>query len=305
MTDASTDAAVDTRREQVAAANRRFGAVLSVIGGVLAAVALVALVAGGLLLTWLASAPPGIDDDTADGLRGTATFALSSAPGVLALFAMCGLIAGEQMRGGRIGRNEAAHSRARSASRGLPAASFVSRFRVLPTGWHALWIVVGLAISVLLVAVPVSSWFTGGWPTSIDDEDAFDVYWVIYGGIAFAVTVAAAASLLKKLAYRRAVARGLTSHDGPARGQRFWRWFDYRWRFDLWLAGLGGLTLVLALTPLRGAVGPDASGADLAAALPGVLTFVAIGILVTATGVVCSLNYWRAGEELGTGESAA
>ncbi|MBN9189622.1 MAG: hypothetical protein J0I62_14135, partial [Microbacterium sp.] len=63
--------------------------------------------------------------------------------------------------------------------------------------------------------------------------------------------------------------------------------------------------LVLALTPLRGAVGPDASGADLAAALPGVLTFVAIGILVTATGVVCSLNYWRAGEELGTGESAA
>ncbi|MBN9189025.1 MAG: hypothetical protein J0I62_11065, partial [Microbacterium sp.] len=86
---------MDTRREQVAAANRRFGAVLSVIGGVLAAVALVALVAGGLLLTWLASAPPGIDDDTADGLRGTATFALSSAPGVLALFAMCGLIAGE------------------------------------------------------------------------------------------------------------------------------------------------------------------------------------------------------------------
>ncbi|CAM5537502.1 hypothetical protein [Leifsonia shinshuensis] len=299
MTDELTGEALAARRAQVAEANRKFGKVLSIIGAVLAAVALVLLIVGGILLTWIASDPPALEESSADDLRGLAAVGMSAVPGVLALFGMCGLVAGEQIRRGGMGRNPAPPDTV------LPSASFVSRFRVLPTGWHALWTVVGLLVSFVLVGLPVISWFTGGWPGSVDGPEQFAQYWVIYGSIAFGVTVAAAVSLLKKTAYLRALRSGRIVSGRPAPGQAFWRWFDYRWRFDLWLAGLGAMVAVLALTPLSEAVGAGASPGELASALPAILLFLVLGLLFIVAGVVCTLNFWRAGEELGSGESAA
>lgn len=299
MSEELTGEALAARRAVVAEANRRFGRVLSVIGAVLAALALLLLVAGGLLMTWVASEPASLDASAADGLRGLAAVGLSVVPGLLALFGMCGLVGGEQIRRGAITRNPDPPATA------LPSASHVSRFRVLPTGWHLLWIAVGVVVSVVLAGLPVISWFTGGWPSSVTGSESFDVYWVIYGSIAFGVTVAAATSLLKKTAYARAVRSGRVAEGRTGAGQRFWRWFDYRWRFDLWLAGAGAMVAVLALTPLSTVVGPDATRDQLAGALPASLSFVALGVLAVVAGVVCSLNFWRAGEEIGTGESAA
>lgn len=296
MTDGLTGDALAARRERVAASNRAFGKVLSVLGGVLAAIAFVLLVGGGLVLTAIAN---GQDDGSLDGVRGLAAVAMGATPGVLLLLAMCGLVAGEQLRRGAMKRNPAPPDTA------LPSASMVSRFRVLPIGWHVFWIVVGLLVSLLLVGLPVISWFTGGWPSSVGDENDFARYWLIYGSIGFGVTVAAITSLIKKLAFYRAQAAGKVQPGVDAPGRTFWRFFDYRWRFDLWLAGLGGVILVLALTPLSSAVGPTASGAEAADALPWVVAFGALGVVMIVAGIVCATNFWRAGEELGSGESAA
>lgn len=296
MTEELTGEALAQRRERVAASNRAFGRVLSVGGGVLAAIAFVLLVGGGLVLTAVAAGP---DDGSLDGVRGLAAVMMGATPGVILLIAMCGLVAGEQLRRGTMQRNPDPPDTV------LPSASMVSRFRVLPVGWHVFWIAVGLLISVLLVGIPVVSWFTGGWPASVGDENDFSRYWVIYGSIGFGVTAAAVVSLIKKLSYYRALAAGKVQQGVDAPGRRFWRFFDYRWRFDLWLAGLGGVIGVLAFTPLSSSVGQTASAADLAAALPWVLGFAALGLLLIVAGIVCATNFWRAGEELGSGESAA
>lgn len=296
MTDELTDEALAKRRERVAASNRAFGRVLSVGGGILAAAALVLLVGGGLVMTAVAGGP---DDGSLDGIRGVAAVAMGATPGVILLFAMCGLVAGEQLRRGAMKRNPSPPDTV------LPSASMVSRFRVLSVGWHVFWIVVGLLISVFLVVVPVVSWFTGGWPASVGDENDFSRYWVIYGSIGFGVTVAAITSLIKKLSYYRAQAAGKVQQGVEAPGRRFWRFFDYRWRFDLWLSGLGGVILVLAFTPLSSAVGATSSSSELADALPWTLSFCALGLVLIVAGIVCATQFWRAGEELGSGESAA
>ena len=287
-------AALDARRARVAESNRRFGAVLSTVGGVLAGFAFLILVVGGLVLTWAASAPASVTSDPLDTVRGAADVAMSAVPGVLALFGMCGLVGGEQIRRGRINRN------ATPPPGGMPRATFVSRFRVLPTRWHLVWVVVGLAVTFVLAGLPVISWLTGGWPGNLEDADSFAQYWLIYGSIAFGVTVAAIVSLVKKWAFRRAtLRRGQSAH--PAVGQRFWRWFDYRWRFDLWLAGTGGVLLILAFAPLQEAAqsGSDAGNARIA------VTLFCVGVALIAAGTVCAINFWRAGEQLGSGESAS
>ncbi|MFJ8896157.1 hypothetical protein ACIRCZ_16360 [Leifsonia sp. NPDC102414] len=296
MTDGLTGEALAARQERVAASNRAFGKVLSIIGGVLAAVAFVLLVGGGLVMTAVAGGP---DDGSLDSVRGLAAVAMGATPGVILLLAMCGLVAGEQLRRGAMKRNPVPPDTV------LPSASMVSRFRVLPIGWHVFWIVVGLVVSLLLVGLPVISWFTGGWPASVGDENDFSRYWLIYGSIGFGVTVAAIVSLIKKLSYYRAQAAGKVQPGVDAPGRRFWRFFDYRWRFDLWLAGLGGVILVLALTPLSSAVGATSSSSEVADALPWTIAFCALGVVMIVAGIVCATNFWRAGEELGSGESAA
>ncbi len=286
----------EARRARVARSNHAFGRVLSVVGAALAALAVVFLGVGALLMTAASAAAASGDYSTADSLQGIAGVGMSAAPGVVLLFAMCCLILGEQLRRGSIGRNRTPPNTL------LPSASNVSRFTVLGTGWHLLWVVVGLAVCLPLLIVPMASWFTGGWPADLGDYD-FGGFWTIYGTIGLGIVFAAAGSLVKKRGYRRAIASGRPADGGP--GRRFWRFVDYRWRFDLWLVGFGGVLLAICPTFIATDIGPDGDAAALASHLPLVIAVAVGGIVLVVLGVVASLQYWRAGESLGTGESYA
>ena len=288
------------RKVHVAAVNRRFGKGLSIAGAILVALCLVMLFGGGLALTWLDQAvKTGLDPDVADSVGGIATVCMTAAPGVVLLFAVCCLIPGEQMRRGWI----APTSKPRKGL--LPTASMVSEFSVLGIGWHLLWSTAGLAVAALLIGIPMASWFTGAWPATLSEGNDFGGYWMIYGTFALGITIASFTSLIKKLAYLRQFRiRGSGIQEGGP-GKAFWRWMDYRWRFDLWLAGAGGVLLGLSPTFLSEAVGPYGSPEEIAAALPGLLTMVGIGVLLVALGIGAAINFWRAGESLGSGESFA
>jgi hypothetical protein len=284
-------------KARVAASNRSLGRVLSIIGATLAAIALLLVIGGGIALTLLdAARQSGASRTSTQSTAALIVAVMSLPPGLLGLFAMCGLIMGEQMRRGAITKNPDAPDTL------LPSASMVSRFSVLSYGWHSFWVVVGLVISFVLVGLPVISWFTGGWPENVRESAAFSGFWVIYGSIAFGITVATATSLLKKHLFLRAVAAGrATAAGGP--GKAFWRWLDYRWRLDLWLAGIGGLGVVLSFTFLSGYVGPDSYAARRAAAFVPFAVMFAAGVLLIVLGAIAAAQFWRAGELLGSGES--
>ncbi len=287
------------RRARVAASNRATGRVLSIVGVVLIALALALLIVGAVLISAGDSLElSGGDDDTIDGLRGGGAILSTVPPGILLLLSVCFLIPGEQLRRGWIGRNPAPPDTL------LPQASNISRFRMLGAGWHLLWILVGLAVSLTLIGIPLLSWFTGAWPATLSEDSSFSGFWTIYGSIAFGVVIAAIASFIKKAGYRRAAADGRLTTEDPG-GRAFWRWVDYRWRFDLWLAGIGGVLIALAPTFISGDVGPDGDPSALSADLVPVLLMGGAGLVLVVLGILASLQFWRSGEVLGSGESLA
>lgn len=258
---------MSTDSPAAAVSNTRVGAILSLIGGVVGLAAVIAI---------FLSAVPGFSG-------------LVAAPGILILFAICGLIPGEQLRRGRISGNpDAPKTR-------LPKASNISRFRMLGTGWHVLWICVGLVISIVLVGVPVRGWFVSGF----SGEDLASGFWVVYGSVAFGITVASMASLGKKLTWRRRVEAGRAATSG----QPFWRWVTYRMRLDIWAAGVGGLLIAISPTFIAADLGPYPDQYRLQTDLPTMIIVVAIGFLLVIAGAAASANFWRAGVDLGGGES--
>jgi len=164
---------------------------------------------------------------------------------------------------------------------------------MLSTGWHVLWVLVGLVVSGVLAGLPALSYLTGAWPAASADPEGFTRYWLIYGALAFGVTVAAFASLVKKRTWIRMVARHPERADGGS-GRAFWRWIDYRFRLDLWAAGIGGMLIALSVT-----AAPAPENRPIAVAV------VALGAVLVAAGIVASTQFWRAGEDLGSGESLA
>lgn len=299
LTEAEEEA-LRARKIFVAAANRRFGKGLSIAGVSLLVLCLVMLFGGGLALTWVdQAAKTGHDPDVVSSVRGIAAVCLTALPAIVLLFAVCCVIPGEQMRRGWIAPTS-------KPQKGLlPTASMVSEFSILGIGWHVLWSSAGLLVTAALIGIPMASWFTGAWPATLSEDNEFGAFWMIYGTFALGITIASFTSLIKKVAYvRQYRIRGeAISAGGP--GKSFWRWVDFRWRLDLWLAGAGGVLLGLSPTFLSEAVGPYGSPEELAAALPGAVRLAALGILLVIVGVAASLNFWRAGEPLGSGESAA
>ncbi|CAN5188418.1 hypothetical protein BH09ACT2_BH09ACT2_16190 [soil metagenome] len=294
-----TDEEQQARRAKVAASNRTFGRVLSVVGVILATVTLMLLVGGGIVMSALDRAQTaGANRSDLEPIAGIAGTAMTAAPGVILLFAMCAVIPGEQLRRGWIGPS------AKAQKGMLPSASMVSQFRILGFGWHIAWALVGLAISALLIGIPLSGWLSGGWPSTLRSTYDFTGFWIIYGALAFAITVALFVSLAKKAWYLAALRRGAaTPAGGP--GKAFWRWLDYRWRFDLWVGGIGGLLIALSVTFLSGAVGPAGSATELALALPPFLLMAGAGVVLVVLSLAAAAQFWRAGESLGTGESFA
>ncbi|QNE47959.1 hypothetical protein F1C58_14335 [Glaciihabitans sp. INWT7] len=294
-----TDEEQQARRAKVAASNRTFGRVLSVVGVILSTVTLMLLVGGGIVMSALDRAQTaGANRSDLEPIAGVAGTAMTAAPGVVLLFAMCALIPGEQLRRGWIGPS------AKPQKGILPSASMVSQFRILGFGWHFGWALVGLAISAVLIGIPLSGWLGGGWPSTLRTTYDFTGFWVIYGALAFAITIASFVSLAKKAWYLSALRRGVATPAGGS-GKAFWRWLDYRWRFDLWIGGIGGLLIALSVTFLAGAVGPSVTSAELAIALRSFLLLAAAGALLVVLALVAAAQFWRAGETLGSGESFA
>lgn len=210
--------------------------------------------------------------------------AMTAFPAVLLVTALCFLIPGYLRRRGSFAERDTTVVRGGSAS---------ATFKPLPLGLHAAWLSVPLAAWLLLVVLPLRNLMGGtAWPAGLQDDNATAVWMLLaaYGGLAAALFTVVLLSLVKKIVYVRHIDRHPEHIDGSA-GKGTWRWLTFRWRFDLWLAGLGGAFLGLCWI----ALGFEDT--------PFFLTAFSIGLVLVIGGGLLSLNYWRAGEPLGSAES--
>jgi hypothetical protein len=115
----------------------------------------------------------------------------------------------------------------------------------------------------------------------------------VYGGLSAALVGILSVSLVKKLSYTAQLNRRGDRARGGGPGKSFWRWFTFRWRFDLWFAGVGGALVGTCWMALLFSDVGFFGGALVA------------GLAFLAVGVLTCLQYWRAGEALGVGESFA
>lgn len=287
LTEAEIAARVDKSRRD----ERRFGTISSLIGGGLLAIIFLVLIGGGLLLFRADDvARAGRRWDAVERMRETIEMAMLLVPALVVLFSLSGLILGEQMRRGKLVLLPLTPQGERATG------TVGSTFTPLGTGWHVLWSALGTVICGAMVALPAASWVTGGWPYSDPDGSGAGQAWVIYGALGFGIAIASWVSLLKKTVWIRAHRR---HPDGPSTGphQRVWRWITYRWRFDLWVAGLGATVVAFSVTLL-----PAASAGDERAA--GAMTLMLIGgVVLVLVGGGLATQFWRSGEWIGTGES--
>ncbi|MET0955754.1 MAG: hypothetical protein ABWY68_07350 [Cryobacterium sp.] len=210
--------------------------------------------------------------------------AMVAFPAGLLVAAACFLIPGYLRRRGVIAQRDTTFWR---------GGSNAATFKPLPLGLHAAWALVPLAAWVLLVFIPVQNLLGGtAWPAGLQDENSTAVWMLLasYGGLAAGLFAVIVVSLLKKIVYTGHISRHPDAVDGSA-GKRTWRWVTFRWRFDLWLAGLGGAFVGLCWI----ALGFEDT--------PFFVTTLIIGLVLLAAGVLLAVNYWRAGEPLGKAES--
>ena len=213
----------------------------------------------------------------------SALSAMTAVPGIILVAATAFLIPG--------------YLTLRGTMHGVPSTfmrggSNVAIYRPLALWAHALWCLLPLAIWVALVVVPLRSMMSDGWPAGLrpDNLDAVWMLLAIYGGVASALVGVLVTSLLKKAFYLRVIARNPDAAAGSS-GRGVWRWITFRWRFDLWLAGIGAGFVGLCWIAL---------GFDDPEFFRGALL---IGVVLMLGGMILSLNYWRAGEPLGAAES--
>lgn len=215
---------------------------------------------------------------------------------LLPLFAMCFLSIGELVRRGRWG-GPSGHK----PDGWLPQGTTTVQLRLIPVRWNVAWVLVtaGLAALGLWLAV----------------KDTLDLLFggrleimLIVNGILFAGAFGAAAgALLKKVAWFRHLRvrlAGAPPHPAVARrkdgsmGRTFWRSFSFRWRFDIWLCGLGVLSTWLAAYSALTMEQIPGSGS-------AAWIFGSVGAAFTCAGLWATTQFWRAGEDLASGESVA
>lgn len=205
-------------------------------------------------------------------------------PAVLLLAAACFLIPGYLRRRGAMAERDTTFWR---------GGSTAARYKPLPLGIHAAWALVPLAAWVLLVVIPLRNLIGGtAWPAGLQYDNVTAVWMVLasYGGLAAAMFVIILVSLVKKAVYVNYVGRHPKAIEGSA-GKGLWRWITFRWRFDLWIAGVGGAFLGLCWI----ALGFEDT--------PFFFTTLTIGLVLVVGGLLLAVNYWRAGEPLGAAES--
>lgn len=216
---------------------------------------------------------------------------------LLPLVAMCFIGVGELIRRGRWGGPSGHKPDAL-----LPQGTTTVRLRLVPVRWNVVWVLASavVAVAVLWLAVQDTLHYLFGGHLDII---------LMVNGILFSGTLGAAAgALVKKLAWFRHGQRSRfddrTSHPALARrkdeslGRTFWRSFSYRWRFDVWLCALGALSSWLAIYSLL--TREQIAGSESVAWIFG-----SVGVVFTATGLWATTQFWRAGEDLASGESVA
>jgi|GEM_PF-5631312 len=115
-----TDEEKDARRARVSASNRTLDRVLSVAGVILATVSLALLIGGGVVMSALDHAlTVGANRSDLVPVAGITATAMTAAPGVILLFAMCALPA-ERARGKARLASGVANNERQSLRRGLP-----------------------------------------------------------------------------------------------------------------------------------------------------------------------------------------
>lgn len=204
---------------------------------------------------------------------------------------MCGMFIAELTRRGTIGKS------AKPRARG----NFGVRFRLLSLPLHLVWLFGLLLSAVAMLAVPMLA-------DVGTDVDTFFT-WYLWGVFLVPVCGAVLGSFLKKVCYFRWLRRVGAAGLRKRKPQPFWRWYSYRWRLDLWLCGAGFVLVAAAgfilgmLTYLPSDEFGDAD--DIAEATGVVWALFVIGVPVLLFGLWSCSQFWRAGEDIDTGESAS
>ncbi|MCP2029986.1 hypothetical protein L1277_000050 [Okibacterium sp. HSC-33S16] len=204
-------------------------------------------------------------------------------PGGLFLLALCFIMTGQVLRG-RVGTRE---------TKGLQGGTVVSSNAILSARAQLAWIGVALAFWVALIIVPMLLALGGGWPSTVRELPQTYV-WInlgMYGALAAAIAGVLLVSHVKKQTYLALV----SADDARLREEPsgVWRWITFRWRFDLWLGGIGGALIGSCWLAL---VSGD---------IVLLLVTLVIGIALFVVAVWMARQYWRAGVPLGMAESFA
>ena len=255
-----------------------------------------------------------LDDSVYSGDEGAERLALAMGwSTILApLIGGCVLFIGELQRRGTVRRNPRSPMDAT-----LPQASNTSLWRMVTPRWNALWLVVcGVSSVVLLV---------GANDPELGHDTAFGSWnwamWSVNGIMLAGLAGQSAGTWLKKvvwvrhqetaaapgraeraehpaLARRRAQQRRRSAERRPA----FWRWFSFRWRFDVWLCTFGAIGLWCTgwFLGARLEFPDDSASLEVAAWISGVA-----GVVTLTLGLWSVTQFWRAGEDLAGGESVA
>lgn len=182
--------------------------------------------------------------------------------------------------------------------------SNVVQLRPVSTWARLLWILVALAFWAALIWVPVSLAI---------GEDAFagasEPFWALtitYGIFASGMCGVMVFSLIKRLTYDPLAARFSGKVVFGSGSQLFWRFVSYRFRLELWLAFISGA--VLGTVPLVYLSAADDCYTESCVLVPdpAVLGLIAAGAAGSAAlALIGSLNAWRSGKSLYSGESVS
>ncbi len=179
----------------------------------------------------------------------------------------------------------------------LPQGSVTIRLRLVSVRWNVVWLVVSgaAAAGVLRLAVLESLEYVFA--------GHLEAFLVVTGMILAAAFGTALGALVKKVRWLGRAGRaggtgGAVEGVVSERSVRFWRWFSFRWRVDIWSCAVGAMLLWIAAWAylLRDRV-PDADD--------GALVFASAGLPVLAVGLWATTQFWRSGEDLAGGESVA
>lgn len=281
---------VRARAKRAGTVKRRVLTIVVGIGIALAVLGLAAVAANLIFFSRLVDVAEWDTDVTVPG----GLFALSPSvieqltffvivPGGIFVLALCFIMTGRVLRG-RVWTRE---------TTGLQGGTVVAVNTYLSPRAQLAWVAVALAFWFLLVIVPVLTALGGAWPATVRELPQVYVWMTLgmYGALASAIAGVLVVSHLKKQRYLAMVAADDARLRQPPQGG--WRWATFRWRFDLWLGGLGGAF----------------AGASWLALPFGDVLFLVLplfgGFTLIALGVWMARQYWRAGVPLGMGESYA